>query len=383
MGAGAATPTPLYGITHSNRSRLELWGKNQFNSTFPTALACYMRDEGIPAVYLTLGEDLRVTASEISISDLFNTDRPNGQLRFNFETSYGPYEQYALDNLGVIDLVIRHEGDTTDAGWRRPLEVKLTVVPDNTTCELPESEWSPELVVRPASTKYCAVGIYNATRDRRNDIRDIFQGVCGNFEVWNSSHELRDKRGQLLESLNSFQRTFRNAQQPFLIQPIWKTEGKAPSLSAKAFDLFVWSDFALCRPFIDKSVEGHTEVNRYMRASARLARVLYVLATQERANLSGIYTEMAYSLQTDKEYSLPGQSTRHYLATPRRLSPKMGREVLAEIILNGGEKLLSPERRFDATVYFTTRTIFEVQKAEAECAADASASALPSQASIT
>ncbi|RKZ70412.1 MAG: HindVP family restriction endonuclease, partial [Candidatus Parabeggiatoa sp. nov. 1] len=38
----------LFGIKHSNRdfSNKESWGKNQFNSSFPVALACYMSDKG-------------------------------------------------------------------------------------------------------------------------------------------------------------------------------------------------------------------------------------------------------------------------------------------------------------------------------------------------
>ncbi len=106
MSPGAATtqaPT-LYGITNSNRTGDHLWGKNEFNSTFPTALACYMRDKGVRAVYLTLNEDLRVTTSEITIDDLFNTNRPNDELRFEFEASFEPYKQYAFDDIGPIDL---------------------------------------------------------------------------------------------------------------------------------------------------------------------------------------------------------------------------------------------------------------------------------------
>jgi len=291
-----------------------------------------MRDQGLSAVYLTLRDDLTVRAEELPISDLFNTDRPNDQLRFDFETRYEPYQPYALDDIGGIDLVVKHQGDNTDARWRRPLEVKLTVVPDNTTCDRAEVDWSPELVIRPPSTKYCALGLYDACRLRRAEIRDIFQDVCGNFQLWNSLHEVRDKRADLIAALNGFQRQFRDAQRPFLIQPIWKTEGKSPSLSANAFDLFVWSDFALCRTFIDKSTGGVADVDRYMRASARLARVLYVLSTQERANLTTIYTEMAYGLQTDKEFSLPGQATRAYLNTPRRVTPILPKEVVASIV---------------------------------------------------
>jgi HindVP-like restriction endonuclease len=183
-------------------------------------------------------------AGEITMDDLFNTDRPNNQLRFDFETRYQPYEQFAFDDIGAIDLVVKHHGVAEPEGWRRPLEIKLTVMPDNTTCSGPEQEWSPELVIRPASTKYCALGIYSACRARRTEIRDIFQNVCGNFQVWNSAHELQNKRDEMLNALDIFQRTLNANQQPFLIQPIWKTEGKSPSLAQRAFDLFVWSDFA-------------------------------------------------------------------------------------------------------------------------------------------
>ncbi len=326
-----------------------------------------MRDKGIPCVYLTLRGDLSVAVSDLSIGDMFNTKLPNDELRFDFEHKFQPYQQHALDDIGGIDLVVKHHGDSATTGWRRPLEVKLTVMPDNTTSKLAESEWSPELVIRPATTKYCALGIYHSCQDRRTDIRDIFQDVCGNFDLWNSRHELESKRKQMLHALNRFQETFQERQQPFLMQPIWKTNGQSPSLADSAFDLFVWSDFALCRTFI-KALEADQTINRFSRAAARLARMLYVLSTQEKANLTQIYTEMAYGLQTDKEFALSGQMTKSYFDTPRRLKPALLKEAVAEIILDGGEKSLSPERRFDATIFFTAQTLFEVRQAEEEVA---------------
>lgn len=42
----------LYGIENSNRNFADpyYWGKNQFNSSFPIALTCYMRDQGLSPV---------------------------------------------------------------------------------------------------------------------------------------------------------------------------------------------------------------------------------------------------------------------------------------------------------------------------------------------
>lgn len=356
----------LYGIHQSNRNSDDLWGKNQFNSTFPTALACYMRDQGINPVYLTVDQSLNVVASEITVEELFNSTRPNADLRFDFESKYEPYQQYAINDIGGIDLIVKHGDESTSSQWRRPLEVKLTVIPDNTTCDLEESEWSSELVVRPASTKYCALGIIDSCFQRRTEVRDIFENVCGTFQHWDSLHEVVAKRDDLLGALNLFQQTFRDTQKPFLMQPIWKTEGKAPTLSDNAFDIFIWSDFALCRAFLDKSREGTpNQVNRYMRSSARLARVLYELSRAGRANINSIYTEMAFDHQTDKEFSMPGQTTRSYLNSPRRSTPALSKNVIADIILNGGQQKLSPERRFDACVYFTADSIFELREQQA------------------
>lgn len=44
----------LYGIYNSNRSADDHWGKNCFNSCFPTATACYMLNNDIPAIYIQL-----------------------------------------------------------------------------------------------------------------------------------------------------------------------------------------------------------------------------------------------------------------------------------------------------------------------------------------
>lgn len=352
----------LYGIFNSNRSNDDLWGKNQFNSTFPTALACYMRDHDVKPVYLSVNENLEVIATEISVSELFNTDRPNNQLKFDFESKYEPYQAYAFDDIGGIDLVVKHHGVESSDKWRRPLEVKLTVLPDSTTCNDIEENWSSELVIRPASTKYCALSIRHSLADKRNEIRDILEGVCGEFHHWDSGYEVNAKREKILTSLNTFQRTFYQSQKPFLMQPIWKTKGKSPALSEQAFDIFIWSDFALCRTFLDRSREDGAEVNRYMRSSARLARVLYELSTREKTNLNTIYTEMSYGLQTDKEFALSGQATRLYINSERRKIPILSHEVVADIILNGGEKKLSPERRFDATIYFTADHIFEQRR---------------------
>ena len=127
----------LYGISASNRTNMDLWGKNQFNSSFPIALACYMRDHGFKAVYLMLDKKLKVMPIELSFDDLFNSQLPNDQLYFAFESKFEPYQKYASDDIGGIDLVIK----STKGQFLRPLEIKLTVLPDSGTSVKPEVLW--------------------------------------------------------------------------------------------------------------------------------------------------------------------------------------------------------------------------------------------------
>ena len=72
-----------------------------------------------------------------------------------------------------------------------------------------------------------------------------------------------------------------------------------------------------------------------------------------------VYREDAMGNLTDKEFALGGKITRHYMKHARKLNPAVQKTALREIILGGGQDRLSPERRFDATIYFTAKHLFE------------------------
>ncbi len=343
----------LFGISNSNRSGKDLWGKNQFNSSFPAALACYMRSKNIPAVYLSLNEELNVVANDIAIDEVFNTDKPNESIRFEFESKFEPYQQWAFDDIRNIDLILKDGKD-----FLRALEVKLTVIPDQTTFRKGEEEWSSELVIRPATTSYCALGIANSCRSVFNEIRPLFEPVGSSIQHWDNSFEIIAKQTQMLETLDTFQYQYLSFQQPFLLQPVWKTKGKSPLLSDNAFDIFVWSDFALCRTFLDKSYSTNEKVNRYMRSTARFFKILFEITQSRKVSIGKTYAQMTFGLQTDKEFALSGINTAPYIQSERRTKPILPPSILKDIILNGGEKLLSPERRFDQTIYYTASNLF-------------------------
>lgn len=347
-------PPSLYGITHSNRnfSDPHYWGKNQFNSSFPAALACYMRDKGIPAVYIELDEDCKTQVVERDFDFIFGTTLPNDQLSFAFESIYEPFRNFVEDQLVSIDLVLKD----TNGNYIRPFEIKLTTLPDNSTCMLAESQYGCELVLRSATLKYMALSIAESCNNEADKarIRELF-AFCGPIQDWRNEVEAARYLPQIVEALETFFSEFSSRQKPILLQPIWKTHGKAPLLADSCLDIFVWSDFALSRLFMSSARDFRVEtISRFKRAALRLARFLYDSSRLGKVYLAPIYDGMTYGPQTDKEFALSGNKTNLIMRNPRLTNLAIGKDEIKNIILGGGQKYLSPERRFDAIIYFAT-----------------------------
>lgn len=345
----------LFGIQHSNRRETDHWGKNCFNSSFPAATASYMLEHGIPAIYINLDEvdgELKVVASEIPINQVFNCGQLHASdLYFSFESVFEPYQEYSFDQIDGIDLVVKN----TQGAFLSPLEVKLTVLPDNTTYKKAEELWGSELVVRSATTSYCALGMYDAVKGDARLVREIFEEACSSIQSWDNDFEMTHKLPLLCSSIDTFQRSYYQRQKPLLMQTLWKTQGKSPLLAEQAFDIVIWSDYAFSRLFIDSSYEEAATMSRPMRATARLARCLWELSKSGKIRVVDIYRQMAFGNQTDKEFAIPGQKWKTYVSSPRTARPILSRDVVNEIIEPGYIELLSPERRFDQTLYFTVR----------------------------
>lgn len=343
----------LFGIEHSSRTVDDHWGKNCFNSSFPTATACYMMEHNIPAIYIKLDNidgELKVVADVIPINEVFNcAGKKPGELYFSFETIFEPYQQYSFDTIDGIDLVVKD----LNGNFLSPIEVKLTVLPDNTTCDKPEDQWGSEIVIRSATTSYCALGMFDSVKQHSRHIREIFEDTCSSIQMWDNDFEVTHKTQHLCKSINTFQKEYYKNQKPLLMQTIWKTKGKSPLLADQAFDIVVWSDYAFSRLFVDHSDEPAEKMSRPMRATARLARCLWELSRSGIIRVNDIYRQMAFGNQTDKEFSISGIKWKRYVVTDRTTRPILPSDVVNEIIEGGYIQKLSPERRFDQTLYFT------------------------------
>lgn len=343
----------LFGIEHTNRDDNAHWTKNCFNSSFPTALACYMLEHNQPAIYARLAEvdgALSVVCDTIPIQELFRcgTLHP-ADLRFDFEAKFEPYQQFSFDSIDGIDLVVRK----ATGEYLSPVEIKLTVLPTSATASKPENEWGSELVVRTATTSYCAFSMWDEVKAQHRHVREIFEETCADIGSWTNDYEMSHKTGNLRTVIDTFEREYLNYQKPLVMQPFWKTEGQSPILCDNAFDIVVWSNYAFSRLFLETDIEN--SMSRPMRASARLARCLWELSKSGKIRVEEIYRQMAFGQQTDKEVSVPGDRWRKYITTDRTLCPAVPKTAINEIITPGYIEKLRPERRFDQTLYFTAR----------------------------
>src|SRR3989344_5674886 len=322
-------PKPgLFGLANSNKDFSDemSWGKNQFNNTFPVALANYMASRKMSPVYIRLNKELATFHEKISVEQLYGIAPASDEIHFSFETEFEPYRDLAEGWLPRVDLVIqKRTGDTFE--FLKPIEIKLTALPDDQTSGLSEKDFGSEIVVRPDTIVYLALGFAHSMRDKREQIKKILSPVCGGKIDWTDTKKVEALLPRLVEALNSIILKNLDKEVPILIQPVWKTKGKTAVLNDNCLDIFVWSNFALTRLFVNQ-VSDNGSITRSERSVIWLAMMLY-------------------------QFAIGGMKTREYMRSPELLKPRITRPEIKNIIINGGEKLLSPERRFDGIVQST------------------------------
>ncbi|HLA68628.1 MAG TPA: HindVP family restriction endonuclease, partial [Bacteroidota bacterium] len=76
----------LFGVSgRSNRDTTQKshWGKNEFNSSYPTALLCYMHSKNIKPVIIRANAEGRTSHEQISVKDLFCVNPTSDSLYFS------------------------------------------------------------------------------------------------------------------------------------------------------------------------------------------------------------------------------------------------------------------------------------------------------------
>lgn len=350
----------LFGLKNSNRdfSQKDSWGKNQFNSSFPAALACYMHSKNVEPVYLKLNSQLQVEHSKISVSELFGLNPLSEKLFFAFESDYLPYRPFVVGNLPRIDLVTQ---DLQQHTCLRGLEIKLTALPDNTTCALSEDEFGSELVIRPDSIVYLALSIVTSYHNNRDVLKNIAGNQFNNIRDWSEVENVFALIPDMVKTLNTILLNTMERQTPLIIQPVWKTLGKSPQLAQQCLDVFVWSNFAFTRLFLDLSHQEITTTNkitRQLRSIIWLFKMVFDFCRDGKIDYAKIIDTLSYNTKNDKAFAVSGKTTNVYMRSAELASPRITQNEIKQIILGDGHLLLSPERRFDAII-FNSPYLFE------------------------
>ncbi|MDA8694146.1 HindVP family restriction endonuclease [Pseudomonadales bacterium] len=336
----------LFGLNKTNRdfSKRTSWGKNQFNSSFPASLCCYLASKDIDANYLAI-KGGKYTPTTIGIDEVFGLSSKSSDLYFAFESQHSPYQKYVIGTLPRTDVVIQKESTGECVSG---LEIKLTALPDNTTCELNDISYGSEIVVRPDTIVYLACAlILSADNKLKLHFKDI------KINDWSDANEVLPKIKHIVDTIEKISLISERKQIPFLLQPVWKTTGKSPSLADKCLDIFVWSDAGFAN-FISKIANESPDANnitRQTRTAIWLYKMLDDYCTNGKFDHEEIIDSLSYNTKNDKAFASAGNVTNHYMSCKRLENPVISKSEIKNIILGGGQNLLSPERRFDAIIF--------------------------------
>ena len=344
----------LFGVKYSNRdfAQSDTWGKNQFNSSFPAGLTNFLASKNLDNVYLYLDKELKVKHKKISAKELYGIEPNSDDLFFSFESPYTPYQQLVIGTLPRVDLVtqLRSNGQCL-----RPIEVKLTALPDNSTCNLSEEYYGCEIVIRPDTIVYLACSIASNFKDSKKELASLIGNKFEKINDWTDGASVWSHITEMIAAIDRVILSVLDKQEPLLMQPIWKTNGKSPKLSDNCLDVFIWSNFAFTQLFVDVArgelSAGANRITRQVRTIIWLFKMLYDFAKQGQINHHKIIDELSYNTKNDKAFAVSGRITHRYMSCAELTKPRIEKKEIRKIILGGGQNLLSPERRFDAIIY--------------------------------
>lgn len=348
----------LFGVSNSNRDfkKPKSWGKNIFNNAFPIALTCYMNAQGLKPVYLTLGTNSTLKHTYIEAIDLFGINPNDEKTFFAFESDFTPYRSLVDDGLPRADLVVQHDGTGLCTS---SLEIKLTALPDNSTHHLSDEQFGTELVVRPDTIVYIALGIAQAFKDHRSDLLQQLQEIP-NIIDWTDIAEVLPLIPAIAHVLDKLMLQNLNLQRPLVLQPVWKTVGRQLQLHDDAFDVFIWSDFAFTRLFFRDAKNIKGRLSRGARTIVWLAKMLQDFATKGKIDYKSVIDSMSYNTKNDKAFAVNGRVTQPLMACDELTKPRVKKMAVKGIILGGGQDFLSPERRLDAAI-ISTPNLFGIE----------------------
>lgn len=342
----------LFGQKYSSRDYRyeESWGKNQFNSSFPASLVAYMGSKEIKPIYLCTNRKNEIEHKYIDSTTLLGVDPLGEDAFYAYESGFFPYEQYytSADNKEKIDLVMFNRSTEKAVSG---LEVKLTTLPDSTTKDLPDADYGSEIVVRSPTILFLACSIcacYDSPKGR-SKLHDILNTIGEEIKHWGEIRQIQPHYEAIKKAILNVSSDISRKQVPLIIQPIWKTDKKLKDFADDCLDVFVWSNLAVIQMCLRENNIAD-DISRNQRTIIWLYKMLWDFTLYGKFNYTEIVNALAYKYKTDKAFSISGKLTNPMMKCKELTKPRVSKYDIKNIILGDGQKLLSPERRFDAFI---------------------------------
>lgn len=340
----------LFAQDHNNSSRdftkADSWGKNQFNSSFPASLVAYMGSRGINPVYIKTDAANDIVHDSISPTELYRIDPLSENAFYAYETGFPAYDKFYTGDREKIDLVmIDSESNTPLIG----LEVKLVAIPDNTTRNKTEDKYGCEIVVRSPTINFIACSICQSFPGSEGKAK--LKQLLGDIHInhWDEIYDVLPRYNDIRDAIMRISTYLSDKQTPLIINPIWKTIKGKPILADDCLDVFVWSNLAVIQMCNKEQASLHT-ITRPMRSMIWLYLMLFEYCVYSQFNYDRIVKLHSYNTKNDKAFAISGTASRKFFRSDILTHPRISKQAIKEIILGGGQNLLSPERRFDAVI---------------------------------
>jgi hypothetical protein len=297
-----------------------------------------------------------VKCGKISTQKLFGIAPDSDDLFYSFESIYTPYERFVIGELPRVDLVTQKR---SDGSALKGMEIKLTALPDNSTCDLRENQFGTEIVTRPPTIVYLACSIASLYQKSYLQLRQYFDTKFDKLRDWANPEIVLPHINDMILTLDKIRYDNVSKQEPIIMQPVWKTQGKSPRLAENCLDIFVWSNFAFVE-LVAKDLRNQQiqKITRQARTLVWLFKMLYDFSKTGQFYPKQIIDDYSYNTLNDKAFSASGIVTHSLMQCPELTKPRIKDGEIKNIILGGGQNLLSPERRFDAII-FNTPELFD------------------------
>ena len=175
----------------------------------------------------------------------------------------------------------------------------------------------------------------------------ILNTIGHEIKDWSEIRQVLPYYDAIKEAILNVSSTLHNKQVPLIIQPIWKTDKKLTDLSERCLDVFVWSNLSVIQMALRESTPNN-DISRNQRTIIWLYKMLWDFTQFGKFNYTDIVNSLSYKYKTDKAFAISGKLTNPFLRSAELERPRISKYEIKNIILGDGQKLLRPERRFDA-----------------------------------